>query len=97
MTDYPGLATWRLTGEHGRSSLATANRLRFATVATHTDHPYDPADFRRCELLLRAVPTMRRDLHHMASTGDVTGHGIVTRIDCPESECPTCTEEAPNA
>lgn len=30
---------------------------------------------------------------HMASTGDVTGHGIVTRIDCPESECPTCTEE----
>ena len=34
---------------------------------------------------------------HMASTGDVTGHGIVTRIDCPESECPTCTEEAPNA
>lgn len=34
---------------------------------------------------------------HMASTGDITGHGIVTRIDCPESECPTCTEEAPNA
>ncbi len=34
---------------------------------------------------------------HLASTGDVTGHGIVTRIDCPESECPTCTEEAPNA
>lgn len=29
---------------------------------------------------------------HMASTGDVMGHGIVTRIDCPESECPTCTE-----
>ena len=24
---------------------------------------------------------------------DHTGHGIVTRIDCPESECPTCTEE----
>ncbi len=34
---------------------------------------------------------------HMASTGDVTGHGIVTRIDCPESECPTCTEEDAHA
>ena len=30
---------------------------------------------------------------HMASTGDVTGYGLVTRVDCPESECPTCTEE----
>ena len=30
---------------------------------------------------------------HMASTGDVTGYGRVTRVDCPESECPTCTEE----
>lgn len=33
---------------------------------------------------------------HMESTGDVTGHGIVTRIDCPESECDTCTEEVPS-
>lgn len=70
MTDYPGLRTWLLTGEHGQSSLAIANRLRFATVATHTDHPYDPADFRRCELLLRAAPTMRRDLHRMADVSD---------------------------
>ena len=29
---------------------------------------------------------------HMASTGDVMGFGIVTRVDCPESECPACTE-----
>ena len=29
---------------------------------------------------------------HMASTGDAMGQGIVTRIDCPESECETCTE-----
>ena len=29
---------------------------------------------------------------HMASTGDVMGDCIITRIDCPESECPTCTE-----
>ena len=30
---------------------------------------------------------------HMASTGDVTGYGLVTIVDCPESECETCTEE----
>jgi hypothetical protein len=30
---------------------------------------------------------------HMASTGDVMGSGIVTRIDCAESECETCTED----
>lgn len=32
---------------------------------------------------------------HMESTGDVMGQGIVTRIDCPESECPACTEAVP--
>ena len=30
--------------------------------------------------------------HHMASTGDVTGHGRMTSIHCRESECPSCTE-----
>lgn len=29
---------------------------------------------------------------HMASTGNVLGRGIVTRIDRPESECPECCE-----
>lgn len=33
---------------------------------------------------------------HMSTTGDVTGIGLVTRIDCPESECKTCTEEWPS-
>lgn len=30
---------------------------------------------------------------HKSSTGDVTGHGIVTRVDGKESECPTCCED----
>ena len=30
---------------------------------------------------------------HMASTGDVTGYGTVTSIDCPESTCTICTVE----
>ena len=32
---------------------------------------------------------------HMASTGDVMGEGIITRIACRESECPTCAEQTP--
>lgn len=32
---------------------------------------------------------------HMSSTGDVTGHGLVTRIDCREDECETCCEDEP--
>lgn len=34
---------------------------------------------------------------HMASTGNVLGHGVITRIECPESECPDCTEPIPEA
>lgn len=33
----------------------------------------------------------RRTIRRYA-TGDVMGDGIITRIDCPESECPTCTK-----
>lgn len=29
---------------------------------------------------------------HMESTGNVLGQGVVTYIDCAESECPDCTE-----
>lgn len=29
---------------------------------------------------------------HYSSSGNVIGHGVVTRIDMPESECPDCTE-----
>lgn len=31
--------------------------------------------------------------NHMASTGNITGYGLVATINCPESECPACTEE----
>ena len=44
--------------------------------------------------LIKPYPILReRAKHnHMSSTGDVTGVGYVTRIDCRESECETCTE-----
>lgn len=44
--------------------------------------------------LIKPYPVLReRAKHnHMSSTGDATGVGYVTRIDCPESKCETCTE-----
>lgn len=30
---------------------------------------------------------------HGKSTGDSTGQGALTRVHCPEDECPDCTEE----
>ena len=49
--------------------------------------------------LIKPYPCGPEPAHHdhMASTGDVMGYGIVTRIDCPESECPTCTEPVAEA
>lgn len=32
---------------------------------------------------------------HGETTGNIMGHGLMTRVDCPESECPDCTEEIP--
>jgi hypothetical protein len=33
--------------------------------------------------------------YHMASTGDVTGEGRMTVVECRESDCPKCTEPTP--
>lgn len=53
--------------------------------ATHYDVPLGRIKPYPCG----PVPTHH---DHMESTGDVMGHGIVTRIDVPEDECETCTE-----
>lgn len=62
--------TWLALGEHGVSSLAIVRALTGVAVGaqralspTGHDYPRDPADFRRCELLLRAVPQARDHLH----------------------------------
>lgn len=35
--------------------------------------------------------------NHKSSTGDVTGSGLVTVIDMPEDQCPTCCEPEEDA
>lgn len=58
---HPGLTDWLLTGERGISSNTIVTRL--VGIDVERDHwggePSDPADFRRCERLLREVPSLR--------------------------------------
>jgi hypothetical protein len=49
---------WLAFGERGLSSEAIVTHLTGSAISRwgHGDHPHDPADFRRCVLLLEAVP-----------------------------------------
>lgn len=59
---------WLATGERGVSSEAIVARLTEDDLwppSRGGNHPYDPGDFRRCELLLREVPQARPMLWRM--------------------------------
>lgn len=60
---------WIQHGEHGISSKTMLNHiLRSDVIKNYSKcHPLDPDDFRRCYLLLKAVPQLRKDLHTMKS------------------------------
>lgn len=62
-----GLERWMLVGEHGASALAIVHHLCGHDVDDPTAHPHDPADLRRCLLLLGAAPELRDRLHMMGS------------------------------
>ena len=62
-------ADWLATGERGISSEAIVSHLTGVSVGSWRyghDYPRDPADFRRCQLLLDAVPLARLGLPTMA-------------------------------
>ena len=70
----PEALAWYLHGEHGTSSQAIFDRLTFGqTRERWHNHPSNPDDFRRCELLLRAVPEYRERLSEMARLSDIWG------------------------
>jgi hypothetical protein len=52
---------WLAQGDRGMSSEAIVTRLTGVPISrrSRSDIPYDPSDFRRCELLLRQVPLAR--------------------------------------
>lgn len=77
-----GADTWRRYGEHGVSSEAIFDRMVYGSTSVRwaSNHPYDPDDFRRCELLLRMVPEFRRRLPEMAGESPVWAR-LVERWD----------------
>jgi len=66
--------SWLREGERGESSEAIVEHLTgkpvggkpYAERFGRLDHPADAGDFRRCELLLRAVPMARQEFPRMA-------------------------------
>lgn len=87
----PAITSWLAFGERGISSEAIVQKLVYGRVERARAYPYDPADFRRCELLLRWEPLLRLQLHHMAEV-DAVWAGLVARwqeiADLMEQECP---------
>ena len=65
---------WLASGERGLSSEAIVSHLTGQQVGRRWgggDHPYDPDDFRRCEMLLRAYPLARLAFPAMTSRSEV--------------------------
>lgn len=64
---------WLAEGERGISSNAIFEVLTGykATGRWGLGHPRDPDDFRRCELLLSAVPDLRDEMHNMVNVSPV--------------------------
>ncbi len=62
------LNNWFAVGERGLSSEAIVARLtaRLPRGRWGYDHPHDPSDFRRCDLLLSQVPLLELFLPQMA-------------------------------
>ena len=60
---------WLATGERGISSEAIVTHLTGIPVGQWggSDHPHDPSDFRRCQLLLNHVPLARLAFSEMRS------------------------------
>lgn len=63
-----GLAAWLASDEVGRSSKALAAFLS-GGKSTIEYYPLDGGDFRRCVVMLRAVPELRSELHRVMTQG----------------------------
>lgn len=99
MADHPRLMWWLNSGERGLSSDTIVAALTGAAWPHFgLRHPLDPADFHRCELLLRQVPTLRPLFPSMASVSPEWAR-LVDRWDeivaLMESEVPGCFGDRP--
>ena len=91
--EHPGLERWLQHGERGMSSNAIVQYLVHGTIVSGFNDPGDLSDFRRCEKLLRAVPSLRVEFHRMAEVSPRWA-GLVHRW---EEITRTFEEEAPGA
>ena len=99
-TDHPDLAAdamaWLATGERGLSSEAIFQHMTGVPLArTACDayaHPSDPADLRRCMLLLEAVPAFAARLGEMSEVSEIWARLVAA---WPEL-CATMDAESPN-
>lgn len=86
---------WIAHGERGLSSEAIVRRLTGVHLSgrywSGTDHPADPSDFRRCEMLLRQVPLARLTFPLMRDVSPVWARFVDAWDDLvalAEEECP---------
>jgi hypothetical protein len=71
-TEEQNINWWLLNGEQGVSSKTMMKYLGFGGQwdINSERHPSDPDDFRRCYLLLKAVPQFKSKLHVMSSVSE---------------------------
>jgi len=89
--DWPGLSAWIAGGEFGASSEFIVSALTGA-LRTFEASPRDPADLRRCRLLLEAVPALQADFDRMRLCSR-TWAGLV---DAWPELCALMDEECPD-
>lgn len=65
------ILAWFATGSVGESSKAMACAV--AGLPNNRSHPYDPADFNRCLLLLDAVPEIKKHMDKVAAISETWG------------------------
>jgi len=86
-------AFWLSHGERGISSNTIFSRLTGVDVlnGSSISHPYDPADVRRCQLLLEQVPELQARFHRMADASDTWArlvHAWPSIIEAMDDEVP---------
>ncbi len=91
----PGAVEWLATGERGLSSEALFSCLTGIAVSSARDrkcHPHDPADFRRCRLMLEAIPALKDKLGKALSLSPVWWYFITRWAEL----CKVMDEETPD-
>lgn len=97
----PGLSEaatrWLANGERGMSSNTIFTHLTGIDALDdgYKSHPYDPADFRRCRLLLEQVPSLKPQLPKMAEVSKAWADLVYLWrdiCDAMDAECPSWRE-----